>query len=112
MAAQSPPRAATASTCAAARADFFGNAALMLHEYCHVILQWQPGRLTVRGYLIECLRRGYWNNRFEIEAREFAARHVATLHGQLDCSAQQRLAAVQPAGDEHQQRPCGQGRDH
>jgi hypothetical protein len=92
--------------------DFFGNSALMLHEYCHVILQWQPGRLTVRGYLMECLRRGYWNNRFEIEAREFAARHVATLHGQLVPSAQQRLAAVQPPGDEHQHRSCGQGRDH
>ena len=34
----------------------------------------------MRSYLLECLRRGYWNNRFEIEAREFAARHVATLH--------------------------------
>jgi hypothetical protein len=83
--------------------DFFGNPSLLLHEYCHVILQWQPGRLTVRGYLAECLRRGYWNNRFEIEAREFAARHVATLHALLavaGASAQQRLAAVQPTGDQ------------
>ena len=88
--------------------DFFNNSSLLLHEYCHVILQWQPGRLTVRGYLMECLRRGYWNNRFEIEAREFAARHVATLHGLLAApgiSAQQRLAPVQPAGDEDEDRP-------
>ncbi len=95
--------------------DFFGNSALLLHEYCHVILQWQPGRLTVRGYLIECLRRGYWNNRFEIEAREFAARHVATLHGLLAApgrSAEQRLAAVQPAGDEHEQRADGKRGQH
>jgi hypothetical protein len=84
--------------------DFFGNASLMLHEYCHVILQWQPGRLTVARYLVECLRRGYWGNRFEIEAREFAARHVAALHGQLGTSAEQGLAAVQAASDEHQHR--------
>src|SRR5947209_17023290 len=42
--------------------DFFGNATLLLHEYCHVVRQWQPGRLTVRGYLWECLKRGYWHN--------------------------------------------------
>lgn len=95
--------------------DFFGNSALLLHEYCHVILQWQPGRLTVRGYLLECLQRGYWNNRFEIEAREFAARHVATLHALLSAaaaSAEQGLAPVQPAGDQHQQRADGERCDH
>ena len=53
-------------------ADFFGNPWLMLHEYCHVLRQWQTGSLTVPRYLIECLRRGYWNNRFEVEARAFA----------------------------------------
>src|SRR5262249_19788510 len=49
--------------------DFFASPALMLHEYCHVLHQWAPGHLSVTRYLIECLRRGYWNNRFEIEAR-------------------------------------------
>ena len=95
--------------------DFFGNSALLLHEYCHVVLQWQSGRLTVRGYLWECLRRGYWNNRFEVEARAFAARHVATLHAVLaapPASAEQRLAAVQPAGNEHQQRAHGERGQH
>jgi hypothetical protein len=53
-------------------ADFFANPALMLHEYCHVLLQWQPGRLTSAKYVLEWLRRGYWDNRFEVEAREFA----------------------------------------
>ncbi|TLZ33064.1 MAG: DUF4157 domain-containing protein [Gammaproteobacteria bacterium] len=43
-------------------ADFFANPWLMLHEYCHVIRQWQPGSLTAARYLIECLRRGYWDN--------------------------------------------------
>jgi hypothetical protein len=53
-------------------ADFFADPALMLHEYCHVLLQWEPGRLTRTRYLLEWLRRGYWDNRFEVEAREFA----------------------------------------
>jgi hypothetical protein len=63
--------------------EFFANPWLMLHEYCHVLLQWQPGTLTVPRYLLECLRRGYWNNRFEVEAREFADLHVARLHALL-----------------------------
>jgi hypothetical protein len=61
-------------------AEFFANPWLMLHEYCHVIKQWQPGSLTVARYLGECLRRGYWNNRFEVEARAFADAHLAQLH--------------------------------
>jgi hypothetical protein len=60
--------------------DFFNNPWLMLHEYCHVLRQWQTGSLTVSRYLIECLRRGYWNNRFEVEAREFADQRAAQLH--------------------------------
>jgi hypothetical protein len=63
--------------------DFFDNPWLMLHEYCHVLRQWQTGSLTVSRYLIECLRRGYWNNRFEVEAREFADHKAAQLHALL-----------------------------
>src|SRR6516162_11416811 len=63
--------------------DFFNNPWLMLHEYCHVLRQWQTGSLTVPRYLIECLRRGYWNNRFEVEARQFADQRVAQLHAML-----------------------------
>jgi len=66
-----------------AAAAFFADPWLMLHEYCHVIRQWQPGTLTVARYLMECLRRGYWNNRFEVEARAFADRHVAALRERL-----------------------------
>jgi hypothetical protein len=62
-----------------AAAEFFANPWLMLHEYCHVIRQWQPGTLTAARYLLECLRRGYWNNRFEVEARAFADANVAEL---------------------------------
>lgn len=59
--------------------EFFANPWLMLHEYCHVIRQWQPGTLTVGRYLGECLRRGYWRNRFEVEARAFAEAHAPAL---------------------------------
>jgi Domain of unknown function (DUF4157) len=81
--------------------EFFSNPWLMLHEYCHVLHQWRPGTLSVRGYLLECLRHGYWNNRFEIEARAFADLHLPQLHAAL--SAEQRLAPVEPPGDRHQQ---------
>ncbi len=64
-------------------ADFFKDPVLMLHEYCHVLKQWEPGTLTVRGYLLESARRGYWNNRFEIEARAFAAAHREQLRAML-----------------------------
>jgi hypothetical protein len=57
-------------------AGFFNDPALMLHEYCHVLKQWEPGLLTTARYVGEWLRRGYWDNRFEIEAREFAADHL------------------------------------
>ena len=51
--------------------DFFANPSLMLHEYCHVLYQWRTGALTTWRYLRECTRRGYWNNKYEIEARGF-----------------------------------------
>jgi hypothetical protein len=64
-------------------ADFFQNPSLMLHEYCHVLKQWEPRTLTLWRYLVEWLRRGYWNNRFEIEAREFAAANRSRLQALL-----------------------------
>ena len=64
-------------------AEFFANPWLMLHEYCHVIRQWRTGSLTVPRYLAECLRHGYWNNRFEVEARKFADLHSPQLHALL-----------------------------
>lgn len=58
---------------------FWRNPELLLHEYFHVLRQWQPRRLTVMRYLIECVRRGYWLNTYEIEARDFAAAHAGRL---------------------------------
>lgn len=62
---------------------FWDDPELMLHEYFHVLRQWQPRRLTVPRYVIEAMRRGYWNNRFEIEARAFAALHAPQLRALL-----------------------------
>lgn len=83
--------------------DFFANPDLVLHEYCHVLHQWEPGTLTSVVYAIEWVRRGYWLNRFEVDARRFAARHLHRYHALLreadtPFSAEERLAAVEPAG--------------
>jgi hypothetical protein len=64
--------------------SFWRDADLILHEYFHVIRQWQPRRLTLWRYIVEWLHRGYRHNRFEIEARAFAARHRAHLQKLLD----------------------------
>ena len=45
----------------------------MLHEYFHVLRQWNPGRMSRRRYLVEWRRRGYWHNRYERQARRFVA---------------------------------------
>lgn len=56
--------------------EFARDAELLLHEYFHVLRQWQPRRLTRLRYLVESARRGYRDNVFEIEAREFAREHA------------------------------------
>jgi hypothetical protein len=56
--------------------EFFADGPLVLHEYFHVIRQWSTRELTIPSYLLECFRRGYWDNRFEVEAREFTASEI------------------------------------
>jgi hypothetical protein len=51
--------------------DFFADPPLVLHEYFHVLRQWNRGRLTVFRYIAEWLRNGYWRNRYECQARRF-----------------------------------------
>jgi len=51
--------------------DFVRRPDLVLHEFFHVLRQWQPRRLTRTRYVIESARRGYWENRYEVEARAF-----------------------------------------
>jgi hypothetical protein len=67
-------------------ADLWADPDLILHEYFHVLRQWQPGRLTIWRYLVESLRHGYLNNPFEIEARAFASTHRDRLRRLLDPS--------------------------
>src|SRR5262245_62624350 len=50
--------------------DFFSDPALMIHEYFHVMNQWEPRLLTSWRYVLEWLRRGYWSNRFEVRSEE------------------------------------------
>jgi hypothetical protein len=49
----------------------------VLHEFFHVLRQWQPRRLTRTRYVIECARKGYAANRFELEAHEFVRERLA-----------------------------------
>ena len=63
--------------------DFFNNPALMLHEYFHVIRQWEPRLLTSWRYVVEWLRRGYWSNRFEVEARQFTEDNLYRFRREL-----------------------------
>ena len=76
--------------------EFFANPWLMLHEYCHVLRQWQTGSLTVSRYLIECLRHGYWKNCFEVEARAFADQKAAQLHALLAAAPTPASLALRP----------------
>ena len=78
-------------------AQFAADAALMLHEYFHVLRQWNAGALTVAGYVGECIRRGYARNRFEVEARAFAAAHATRLTELL----RQGAGASAPAAHGH-----------
>lgn len=57
------------------REEFFADPETVVHEYFHVLRQWATGELTVWRYAVELLRVGYWENRFEVEARRFAAQH-------------------------------------
>src|SRR5579863_4228003 len=56
--------------------DFAASPELLLHEYYHVLCQWRTGYLTRWRYLVESVRRGYWENRYEQEAREFASANM------------------------------------
>ena len=67
-------------------AEFVASPELLLHEYYHVLCQWRTGYLTRWRYVVECVRCGYRQNRYEQEAREFAAgaveSYLASLHTQ------------------------------
>lgn len=66
---------------------FFADPELVLHEYFHVLRQWNTGTLTRWRYVRELLRRGYRDNRYEVEARAFTRRHVLAFAGRLQATA-------------------------
>jgi hypothetical protein len=53
---------------------------LLLHELRHVY-QFGASRLFPILYLWESMRRGYVRNRFEVDAREYAAARIREAHG-------------------------------
>ena len=73
--------------------EFFSDGPLVLHEYFHVIRQWGTGEMTIARYLLECFRRGYWDNRFEVEAREYTDTEIFRYRALL---AQHRTAELTP----------------
>jgi len=60
------------------RIDFTGSRSWLLHELKHVAQYEQYGTIWfILLYLYESMRKGYINNRFEVEAR--AAEHDTTV---------------------------------
>jgi hypothetical protein len=50
--------------------EFISNAGWVRHEMVHIDQFRRYGNLKfVLLYIIESIRKGYWNNRFEVEAR-------------------------------------------
>src|SRR5512145_3236400 len=60
-------------------AEFFADPELVLHEYFHVLRQWNRGRLSIAWYVAEWLRRGYWHNRYERQARRYTRLRLPAL---------------------------------
>ena len=65
-------------------AEFFADPALVLHEYFHVLRQWNTGRLSTWRYLREWLRRGYWHSRYEHQARRYVELRLRDLRARLE----------------------------
>jgi hypothetical protein len=66
-----------------AATEFFADPELVLHEYFHVLRQWNTGRLSAAAYLWESLQRGYRRNRYEHQARRFVNLRLAALQARL-----------------------------
>ncbi|MCJ7451456.1 MAG: DUF4157 domain-containing protein [Steroidobacteraceae bacterium] len=78
--------------------EFAADPVLILHEYYHVMRQWNRGRLTTWRYLVEWLRRGYVENRYERHARRFAASRLAAFQRMTSgAAASQTPARIRPA---------------
>ncbi len=62
---------------------FAADPELVLHEFFHVLRQWNTGALTTWRYVKESLRHGYHDNRYEVEARGFSGRHALAFASRL-----------------------------
>lgn len=56
------------------------SAELLLHELCHVY-QFEQVRVFPLRYWWETLRKGYYHNKFEVAAREFAGLRLCGEYG-------------------------------
>lgn len=65
------------------------DAELCLHEARHV-QQWAADRLFPLRYILESLRRGYQANRYEVDAREYAAQQLGAPTGSRPPLAKER----------------------
>jgi hypothetical protein len=77
-------------------AEFFADPELLLHEYFHVLRQWNRGRLSIAWYAAEWLRRGYWHNRYERQARRYTRLRLPVLLARLQPTASDGRAAGSP----------------
>jgi hypothetical protein len=75
-------------------AEFVASPELLLHEYYHVICQWRTGYLTRWRYVAEFARRGYWQNRYEQEAREFASENAEQYRAALTAVGAAHLESI------------------
>jgi hypothetical protein len=63
--------------------EFFADRGLVLHEYYHVLRQWNTGQLSRGAYAAEFMRNGSADgNRFEDAANAFSKNHAQALN---DC---------------------------
>ncbi len=55
--------------------EFLSNQKWLKHELCHIKQYKEHGYiLFIIKYIWECFRKGYYNNKFEVEAREAECR--------------------------------------
>ena len=66
--------------------EFFADHDLLLHEYFHVLRQWNRGRMNLWRYIVESARHGYWANRYEKQARRFVTLRLAAFRRLVDDS--------------------------
>jgi RHS repeat-associated protein len=65
---------------------FFSHPGIVLHEYYHVLRQWNAGRLSTFRYLWDnIIDGGYEKNRWEVEARNFAASKLEDFQRCINC---------------------------